>query len=141
MIGVQEVPDEDVSKYGIVSIKQTEIAKNCFHVNDLVEKPKLEDAPSNYAIMGRYVLRPEIFEILDTQTPGAGGEIQLTDAIKRLNEKQMVVAYNFEGTRYDVGDKFGFIKAQIEFALKRDDLKEDVLNYLEEVLQQNKLNV
>lgn len=141
VIGVQEVPDEDVSKYGIVSIKQTEIAKNCFHVNDLVEKPKLENAPSNYAIMGRYVLRPEIFEILDTQTPGAGGEIQLTDAIKRLNEKQMVVAYNFEGTRYDVGDKFGFIKAQIEFALKRDDLKEDVLNYLEEVLQQNKLNV
>lgn len=141
VIGVQEVPDEDVSKYGIVSIKQTEIAKNCFHVNDLVEKPKLENTPSNYAIMGRYVLRPEIFEILDTQTPGAGGEIQLTDAIKRLNEKQMVVAYNFEGTRYDVGDKFGFIKAQIEFALKRDDLKEDVLNYLEEVLQQNKLNV
>ncbi len=141
VIGVQEVPDEDVSKYGIVSIKQTEIAKNCFHVNDLVEKPKLENAPSNYAIMGRYVLRPEIFDILDTQTPGAGGEIQLTDAIKRLNEKQMVVAYNFEGTRYDVGDKFGFIKAQIEFALKRDDLKEDVLNYLEEVLQQNKLNV
>ena len=91
--------------------------------------------------MGRYVLRPEIFDILDTQTPGAGGEIQLTDAIKRLNEKQMVVAYNFEGTRYDVGDKFGFIKAQIEFALKRDDLKEDVLNYLEKVLQQNKLNV
>ena len=141
VIGVQEVPDEDVSKYGIVSIKQPEIAKNCFHVNDLVEKPKLEEAPSNYAIMGRYVLRPEIFDILDTQTPGAGGEIQLTDAIKRLNEKQMVVAYNFEGTRYDVGDKFGFIKAQIEFALKRDDLKEDVLNYLEEVLQQNKLNV
>lgn len=141
VIGVQEVPDEDVSKYGIVSIKQTEIAKNCFHVNDLVEKPKLENAPSNYAIMGRYVLRPEIFDILDTQTPGAGGEIQLTDAIKRLNEKQMVVAYNFEGTRYDVGDKFGFIKAQVEFALKRDDLKEDVLNYLEEVLQQNKLNV
>ena len=91
--------------------------------------------------MGRYVLSAEIFDILDTQTPGAGGEIQLTDAIKRLNEKQMVVAYNFEGTRYDVGDKFGFIKAQIEFALKRDDLKEDVLNYLEKVLQQNKLNV
>lgn len=141
VIGVQEVPDEDVSKYGIVSIKQTDIANNCFHVDDLVEKPKLEEAPSNYAIMGRYVLRPEIFDILDTQTPGAGGEIQLTDAIKRLNEKQMVVAYNFEGTRYDVGDKFGFIKAQIEFALKRDDLKEDVLNYLEKVLQQNKLNV
>lgn len=139
VIGVQEVPDEDVSKYGIVSIKQTEIAKNCFHVNDLVEKPKLENAPSNYAIMGRYVLRPEIFEILDTQTPGAGGEIQLTDAIKRLNEKQMVVAYNFEGTRYDVGDKFGFIKAQVEFALKRDDLKDDVLNYIEQIVEKEKI--
>lgn len=139
VIGVQEVPDEDVSKYGIVSIKQTEIAKNCFHVNDLIEKPKLEDAPSNYAIMGRYVLRPEIFEILDTQTPGAGGEIQLTDAIKRLNEKQMVVAYNFEGTRYDVGDKFGFIKAQIEFALNREDLKDDVLKYLEQIFEKEKI--
>lgn len=139
VVGVQQVPDEDVSKYGIIAIQNGEIAKNCFHINDLIEKPKLKEAPSNYAIMGRYVLRPEIFDILDTQAPGAGGEIQLTDAIKRLNEKQMVVAYNFEGIRYDVGDKFGFIKAQIEFALERDDLKDDVLQYLEQVLEQAKV--
>lgn len=139
VVGVQQVPDEDVSKYGIISIQNGEIAKNCFHINDLIEKPKLKDAPSNYAIMGRYILRPEIFDILDTQEPGAGGEIQLTDAIKRLNEKQIVVAYNFEGVRYDVGDKFGFIKAQIEFALERDDLKDDVLAYLEQVLEQAKV--
>ena len=141
VIGVQQVPDEDVSKYGIISIQNGEIAKNCFHINDLIEKPKLKDAPSNYAIMGRYVLRPEIFKILDTQPPGTGGEIQLTDAIKRLNEKQLVVAYNFEGIRYDVGDKFGFIKAQIEFALERDDLKDDVLQYLEAVLEKAKAKV
>ncbi|GAA0319329.1 UTP--glucose-1-phosphate uridylyltransferase GalU [Bacillus carboniphilus] len=139
VIGVQQVSDEDVSKYGVISMRNGEIDRNSYHIDDLVEKPKREDAPSNYAIMGRYILRPEIFEILEKQTPGAGGEIQLTDAIKSLNEKQMVVAYNFDGVRHDVGDKFGFIKAQVEFALEREDLKGSLLEYLEEVLDKGKV--
>ncbi len=134
VIGVQEVPEQDVSKYGVISVKNGAIEDRVFHIDNLVEKPKVEDAPSNYAIMGRYILRPEIFEILENQTPGAGGEIQLTDAIKRLNELQMVVGYEFDGERYDVGDKFGFIKATLEFALEREDLRGDVLGYLESTL-------
>ena len=141
VIGVQQVPMEDVSKYGVIDIKEGQIDQGAYHVKDLVEKPKQEEAPSNYAIMGRYILRPEIFDILDHLLPGAGGEIQLTDAIKELNRAQMVVGYEFEGDRYDVGDKFGFIKAQIEFALERGDLNEDVMNYLKEVVSQEKLTV
>ncbi|WP_280770599.1 UTP--glucose-1-phosphate uridylyltransferase GalU [Salipaludibacillus daqingensis] len=133
VVGVQPVPDEDVSKYGIVSPKSSEIEPGVIHVKDLVEKPKLEDAPSNHAIMGRYVLRPEIFDILDELAPGAGNEIQLTDAIKKLNETQVVLAYEFSGKRYDVGDKLGFVKATVDFALQRDDLKQDMLEYLEEI--------
>jgi UTP--glucose-1-phosphate uridylyltransferase len=135
VIGVQEVPQKDVSKYGVISINQNEIDNGVFHINDLVEKPKVEDAPSNYAIMGRYVLRPEIFEILENQTPGAGNEIQLTDAIKKLNELQMVVGYEFEGERHDVGDKFGFIKATVDFALERGDLQEQVMDYLKKIVE------
>ncbi len=136
VVGVQEVPDEDVSKYGIVSPKGSEIESNVIHVETLVEKPALKDAPSNYAIMGRYILRPEIFAILDTLPPGAGNEIQLTDAIKVLNQSQAVLAYNFAGERYDVGDKLGFIKATIDFALQREDLTQDVQQYLKEVYEQ-----
>ncbi|MGG0788104.1 UTP--glucose-1-phosphate uridylyltransferase GalU [Peribacillus simplex] len=139
VIGVQEVPNEEVSKYGIISMKNGEIDKDCFHINNLIEKPKVKDAPSNYAIMGRYILRPEIFEILEKQTPGAGGEIQLTDAIKRLNESQMVCAYKFQGIRHDVGDKFGFVKAQIEFSLEREDLRDNLIQYLEKVLEKAKI--
>ena len=130
VVGVQEVPDEEVSKYGIVAPKGNEIEPGIIHTQTLVEKPSLDEAPSNYAIMGRYVLRPEIFDILDSLPPGAGDEIQLTDAIKQLNQSQMVLAYNFEGTRYDVGDKFGFIKATLDFALQREDLSKDVRDYL-----------
>ncbi|WP_444685013.1 UTP--glucose-1-phosphate uridylyltransferase GalU [Alkalicoccus luteus] len=130
VVGVQPVPDNDVSKYGIVAPKSTEIEKGVIHVADLMEKPAVEDAPSNYAIMGRYVLRPEIFEILDQLPPGSGNEIQLTDAIKELNESQIVLAYEFSGKRYDVGDKLGFVKATVDFALERDDLRDDVLEYL-----------
>jgi len=133
VVGVQPVPDEDVSKYGIVSPKSSEIEPGVIHVKDLVEKPKREDAPSNHAIMGRYVLRPEIFDILDDLAPGAGNEIQLTDAIKKLNETQVVLAYEFSGKRYDVGDKLGFVKATVDFALQRDDLKKNMLEYLEEI--------
>lgn len=130
IVGVQKVPDEDVSKYGIIAPKDFEIEPNIFRIETLIEKPELQAAPSNYAIMGRYVLRPEIFEILEHQTPGASGEIQLTDTLKHLNEIQVVLAYNFNGIRYDVGDKFGFIKATIDFALQREDLKDDVMKYL-----------
>ncbi|WP_078556069.1 UTP--glucose-1-phosphate uridylyltransferase GalU [Bacillus alkalicellulosilyticus] len=133
VVGVQQVPDEDVSKYGIIEPKGVEIERGIIHVNDLVEKPSLEAAPSNYAIMGRYVLRPEIFEILASLAPGAGNEIQLTDAIKQLNQAQAVLAYHFDGKRYDVGDKLGFIKAQVDFALQREDLSEDVMAYLKEI--------
>ncbi|WP_416147703.1 UTP--glucose-1-phosphate uridylyltransferase GalU [Salipaludibacillus sp. HK11] len=133
VVGVQPVPDEDVSKYGIVSPKSSEIEPGVIHVDDLFEKPKLEDAPSNHAIMGRYVLRPEIFDILDQLEPGAGNEIQLTDAIKKLNENQVVLAYEFTGKRYDVGDKLGFVKATVDFALQREDLKHDMLDYLAEI--------
>ncbi|MEC1760399.1 UTP--glucose-1-phosphate uridylyltransferase GalU [Schinkia azotoformans] len=139
VIGVQQVPDEDVSKYGIISMTNGEIESGVFRIHDLVEKPKLEEAPSNYAIMGRYILRPEIFYVLDNVKPGAGGEIQLTDAIKLLNEQQIVVAHNFEGTRHDVGDKFGFIRATIEFALEREDLRSSVLEYLREVVELEKV--
>ncbi|WP_066175314.1 UTP--glucose-1-phosphate uridylyltransferase GalU [Bacillus marinisedimentorum] len=139
VIGVQQVPEEDVSKYGVISTSKGQIDKGVLHIDGLVEKPKREDAPSNYAIMGRYILRPEIFEVLESQAPGAGGEIQLTDAIKRLNEKQMVVAYEFEGERHDVGDKFGFIKATVDFALERDGLGKDVLEYLERHLEESRL--
>ncbi|UTR11802.1 UTP--glucose-1-phosphate uridylyltransferase GalU [Evansella sp. LMS18] len=134
VVGVQTVPDQDVSKYGIVAPKGAEIEPKVIHAETLVEKPSKEEAPSNYAIMGRYVLRPEIFDILDNLPPGAGNEIQLTDAIKVLNQQQVVLAYNFDGVRYDVGDKFGFIKATIDFALQREDLSEDVSNYLKEVI-------
>jgi UTP--glucose-1-phosphate uridylyltransferase len=140
VIGVQEVPEQEVSKYGVISINQSGMDNGVFHINDLVEKPKVEDAPSNYAIMGRYVLRPEIFNILENLKPGAGNEIQLTDAIKKLNELQMVVGYEFDGVRHDVGDKFGFIKATLEFALERSDLKPQMLEYLESVLEKEKLD-
>jgi len=135
VIGVQQVPVEDVSKYGIISTAGGEIEKGVYRIEDLVEKPKQEEAPSNFAIMGRYILRPEIFYLFDQVKPGAGGEIQLTDAIKLLNEQQIVVAYQFEGKRHDVGDKFGFIKATIDFALEREDLREDVIRYLREVVE------
>lgn len=139
VIGVQEVPKQEVSKYGVISINNHEMDNGVFHINDLVEKPKVEDAPSNYAIMGRYVLRPEIFEILENQTPGAGNEIQLTDAIKKLNEQQMVVGYDFEGDRHDVGDKFGFIKATVDFALERGDLQQQVMDYLKKIVIDEKI--
>ncbi|WP_147803680.1 UTP--glucose-1-phosphate uridylyltransferase GalU [Alkalicoccus halolimnae] len=131
VVGVQPVPEEDVSKYGIVSPKSNEIEDGVIHVKDLVEKPKKEEAPSNQAIMGRYILRPEIFEILETLAPGAGNEIQLTDAIKELNKTQIVLAYEFTGKRYDVGDKLGFVKATVDFSLERDDLREAMLEYLQ----------
>jgi UTP--glucose-1-phosphate uridylyltransferase len=106
-----------------------------YNVSKLVEKPKQEEAPSNLAIMGRYILTSRIFDILETLEPGAGGEIQLTDAIAELNKHEAVYAYDFEGTRYDVGEKMGFIQTTIEFALQREELKNDLLNYLSFVVE------
>lgn len=134
ILGVQTVEPNEVSRYGIVDGNC--IGERFYNVNYLVEKPKLEEAPSNLAIMGRYVLNPKIFEILREQKPGAGGEIQLTDAIAELNNYEAVYAYDFEGVRYDVGEKFGFIKTTIEFALKREDIKKELLDYLSSVVDQ-----
>lgn len=137
IIGVQRVPEAEVSRYGIVDGK--EIHEQLFSVSSLIEKPGQEEAPSNLAIMGRYILTPRIFGILDQIEPGAGGEIQLTDAISKLNAIEAVYAYNFNGTRYDVGEKLGFIKTTIEFALQRGELKHELLEYLQSVLDAEKL--
>ncbi|MFT9495337.1 UTP--glucose-1-phosphate uridylyltransferase GalU [Anaerosolibacter sp.] len=128
ILGVQEVAKEDVSKYGIVQGKHIE--DRVYKVKDLVEKPSIEEAPSNVAILGRYIITPKIFEILENTRPGKGGEIQLTDALRILTQQEAMYAYNFEGKRYDVGDKLGFLQATIEFALKRDDLRDDFRIYL-----------
>ncbi|MDT2813646.1 UTP--glucose-1-phosphate uridylyltransferase GalU [Vagococcus carniphilus] len=135
-IAVMEVPKEDVSKYGIIAPGQ-EVEKGLFSVNNFVEKPAVEDAPSNMAIIGRYLLTPQIFDILANQKPGAGNEIQLTDAIDTLNKTQRVFAHNFTGTRYDVGDKYGFMKTSIEYGLQhpqiKDDLKQFILDKSDEI--------
>lgn len=136
VVGVQTVALEDVSKYGIVEPSASHPAKGrLVKLTNMVEKPAVADAPSQMAVLGRYVLTPEIFELLETQTAGAGNEIQLTDAIKRLMDRQAVYAYDFEGVRYDVGDKFGFIQATIDFALDRADLKEKVAHYLKMLVE------
>lgn len=133
IIGVQSVSEEEVSRYGIVDGK--EIHNRLYSLKNLVEKPNKNEAPSNIAIMGRYILSPQIFEILNNQKPGAGGEIQLTDAIAELNRKEAVYAYEFEGIRYDVGEKLGFIKTTLEFALQRQDLRDNLLAYLKELTE------
>jgi len=142
VLGVQTVKDEDVSRYGILDAKQ--IGHRFYNVNSLIEKPKQSEAPSNLAILGRYILNPRIFDILEFQHPGAGGEIQLTDALAKLNECEAIYAYEFEGTRYDVGEKLGFIQSQIEIALQREELRESLLKYitvmLERELMKNRLN-
>lgn len=137
IIGVQQVGDDEVSRYGIVEGVRCE--ERIHKVLNLVEKPKKEDAPSNIAIMGRYILSPEIFPILENINPGSGGEIQLTDAIAELNQLQEVFAYEFEGKRHDVGEKIGFIQTSIEFALQREDLRTTLLDYIENLLKQEKV--
>lgn len=133
IIGVKHVADDDVSRYGIVDGHVIE--KHLYSINHLVEKPKKEDAPSNLAIMGRYILTPRIFDILNNQQPGAGGEIQLTDAIEALNLLESVYAYEFDGQRFDVGEKLGFIQTTIDYALQREDLRYDLLKYLSSILE------
>lgn len=128
ILGVQEVPKDEVDKYGIVLGKAIE--DRVYKVKDLIEKPNVEDAPSNIAILGRYIISPEIFHILKNTRPGKNGEIQLTDALKELTKHEAMYAYNFEGRRYDVGDKIGFLEATVEYALRNEELREDFLEYL-----------
>lgn len=129
ILGVQTVPHEVVNKYGIIAGKQVD--ERVYKVQDMVEKPSLEEAPSNVAVLGRYIITPEIFPFLETQDAGKGGEIQLTDALKRLAKEQAMYAYDFKGHRYDVGSKIGFLQANVEFALRDATLKEEVKEYLE----------
>lgn len=133
VIGVQKVPEEDVSKYGIVNC--THIEERVYKVKDLVEKPEKEKAPSNIAILGRYIISPRIFQYLESAQPGKGGEIQLTDALKSLLGSEAMYAYDFIGKRYDVGHKLGFLEATVEFALKREDLKDDFSEYLRRIVK------
>lgn len=138
VVGVQEVPEDEVSKYGIVKPRGGVIEEHFFNIDKFVEKPRKEEAPSRYAIMGRYILRPEIFDILKDLPPDSGGEIQLTDALNIMNQSQAVFAYDFHGLRHDIGNKFGFIRATIDYALQRKDLREEVLKYLKEVVEKEK---
>ena len=136
ILGVQEVAPENVNKYGIVN--GIHIEDKVYKVKDLVEKPSIEEAPSNIAILGRYIITPKIFEILENNKPRKGGEIQLTDALKTLVENEAMYAYNFNGRRYDVGDKLGFLQATVEMALKREGLRDDFIKYLETKPWENK---
>lgn len=141
IIGVQPVSRDVTHRYGIVDPKES--LENGLHkVESFVEKPAPGTEPSNLAILGRYLFTPQIFTFLETQVPGTGGEIQLTDAITRLNEMQRVFAYEFTGKRYDVGEKLGFIQTTLEFALNRPDLREDVLKMMTQLVEeQNTTNV
>jgi len=132
ILGCQFVDKKEVSRYGIVDGKLIE--DNIYKVKDLVEKPKLEEAPSNLAILGRYIITPRIFEFLEKTPPGAGGEIQLTDALKALSMEEAMYAYNFEGLRYDVGNKLGYLQATVEFALRREELRDEFKTYLEKLI-------
>ena len=128
-IAVMPVPHEEVSAYGVIA-PQGEGVNGLYSVETFVEKPNPEDAPSDLAIIGRYLLTPEIFDLLEKQEPGAGNEIQLTDAIDALNKTQRVFAREFKGKRYDVGDKYGYMKTSIEYGLNHPQTKEDLKNYI-----------
>ena len=131
ILGVQEVAPEAVHRYGIVDCRHVD--DDVYKVRDLVEKPAKENAPSNIAILGRYILTPSIFSYLENQTPGANGEIQLTDSLKRLAKDEAMYAYVFKGHRYDVGTKIGFLQANIEFALRNPEVANDLKKYLAEL--------
>lgn len=133
IIGVQEVKKEKVSDYGIVDCEK--IDDRIYKIKDMVEKPDIDKAPSNIAILGRYIMTPGIFNLLDKEVKGKNGEIQLTDAIEKLLETEEAYAYDFIGKRYDVGKKIGFLQATIEIALKREDLKEEFKDYLKDIVK------
>ncbi|WP_142827212.1 UTP--glucose-1-phosphate uridylyltransferase GalU [Planococcus soli] len=135
VIGVQQVATSDTERYGIID--PVSVDGKLIEVNKFIEKPLVGTAPSNYAIMGRYILTPEIFDYLSEHQLGAGGEIQLTDAIQKLNGVQSVYAYEFDGQRFDVGEKFGFIETTIEFALKRPELRDQLLELFKKKLNES----
>ena len=133
IVGCQEVKESDVSKYGIVKLSKS-LDEKTVEMEDFIEKPSIEEAPSKLACLGRYLLTPKIFEYLEKTEPGKGGEIQLTDAIvAMMKDGEKVVAYNFDGKRYDIGNKFGLLKANIEFGLRNEETKEDLEEYLKEL--------
>ena len=134
VLGCQHVPDDQVSSYGIVAGRETENDR-LMRVEDMIEKPSREEAPSRMAVLGRYIIKPEIFEFLENTKPGKGGEIQLTDALRVLAQRDVVYAYDFEGLRYDLGDKLGFLKATVEFALRREDLGDPFKEYLRQMVK------
>lgn len=128
VVSVMKVPQNEISRYGIVG--GDKIDERTLLIRQLVEKPKAENAPSDLAISGRYILPPEVFEILETLEPGVGGEVQLTDALQKLAQSKAMYAYLFDGTRYDIGTKIGYFKAFVEYGLAKDELKEEVKAYL-----------
>ena len=132
IIGVQSVEKNQVNKYGIVD--GIKVEEHLYEVKGLVEKPSVEEAPSNVAIMGRYVLTPDIFEMIEKTAPGKGGEIQLTDALRLLNEEKGIYAFEFEGKRYDTGDKLGYLIATVEYALRNEELSSDFRDYLKTII-------
>lgn len=133
VIGVKQVPKDETNRYGIID--PIDHFGRSYQVRNFVEKPELGTAPSNLAIIGRYIFTPEIFLFLDKQEIGAGGEIQLTDAIQQLNQIQRVFAYEFEGKRFDVGEKLGFIETTIEFALQKEELRKNLLDFMASKLE------
>lgn len=139
VLGVQSVDWSQVGKYGIVECcEEGKVDDRVFKVADLVEKPDIDKAPSNIAVLGRYIITPAIFEILENTKPGTGGEIQLTDALKELAQLEPVYAYDFIGRRYDVGNKMGFLEATVEYALKYDNLREKFLDYLQTIIEKER---
>lgn len=137
ILAVKRVPHEEVSAYGVID-PEAEVRPGLFNVKKFVEKPSVEEAPSDLAIIGRYLLTPEIFDMLEKQKPGKGGEIQLTDAIDALNKTQRVFAHEFKGERYDVGDKFGYVRTNIEYGLTHPQIKDNLRRYLLELADQLK---
>ena len=132
VLGVQTVEPQDVNKYGIVG--GLHIEDRVYKVKNLIEKPAVEEAPSNVAILGRYIITPKIFEILENTKPGKGNEIQLTDALETLIKNEAMYAYDFEGRRYDVGDKLGFLQATVEYALRKKELRDGFIEYLQTII-------
>ncbi|MGZ0043242.1 UTP--glucose-1-phosphate uridylyltransferase GalU [Paenibacillus ottowii] len=134
VVGVKQVDWNEVHRYGIVEGRA--LTSKISEAERLVEKPKKEEAKSNLAIMGRYILTPDIFDILGQQSVGVGGEIQLTDALSKLGEKSPILAYEFDGNRHDVGEKLGFIETTIHYALQHNEIKDEVLAYMRQVIQE-----
>ncbi|ANJ69825.1 UTP--glucose-1-phosphate uridylyltransferase GalU [Latilactobacillus curvatus] len=136
-LAVMKVPHNEVDKYGVIN-PENKVKDDLYNVKNFVEKPAIDKAPSDLAIIGRYLLTPEIFDILENQKPGLGGEIQLTDAIDELNKTQRVFAHEFKGRRYDVGNKFGYLETSIEYGLKHPEVKDDLKKYIIDLAEELK---